>query len=310
MNHSCTGRQRLTLTGCKNDILSGLTVALALVPEAVAFALIAGVPPMVGLHAAFMMGLIAAIAGGRPGMISGATGATAVVMISLVALHGIQYLFAAVVLMGAMQILAGVFKLGKFIRIVPQPVMMGFVNGLAIVILIAQLQQFGVAGHPGWLSGTPFEGSVIDIAWLRGQGLYSMLLLVAATMAIVYFLPKLTRALPSSLVAIISITCIVRFFHMDTRTVGDIASLSGSFPRFHLPGVPLTWETLTVIFPYSLVMAGVGLIESLLTLRVIDEYTETSGNGNRECVGQGVANTVNGFFWRNGRVRHDRSEHD
>lgn len=281
----------------KNDILSGLTVALALVPEAVAFAFVAGVDPLVGLYAAFIVGLITASIGGRPGMISGATGALAVVMVSLVATHGVQYLFATVVLMGILQILAGVFKLGKFIRMVPHPVMLGFVNGLAIVIFLAQLGQFGEGTDaPGWLADTPMEGSIIDIAWMSGSALYIMLGLVAATMAIIHFLPKLTKAIPSSLAAILIVSVAALFFDLDTKLVGDVASIAGSFPEFAIPEVPFTWETLAIIFPYALILATIGLIESLLTLSLIDEITQTHGKGNRECVGQGVANTVTGFF--------------
>ena len=280
----------------KNDVLSGLTVALALVPEAVAFAFVAGVEPLVGLYAAFIVGLITACIGGRPGMISGATGALAVVMVALVADHGVEYLFATVVLMGILQILAGVFKLGKFIRMVPHPVMLGFVNGLAIVIFLAQLSQFGVAGEPGWLAGTAMEGSIIDVAWLDGAQMNMLLGLVLLTMAIIHFLPKLTTAIPSSLVAIVTVTLLVFGLNLDTRVVGDIASIKGDLPSFHLPMVPLNWETLTIIFPYSLILAAIGLIESLLTLRLVDEITGTRGHGNKECVGQGVANTVTGFF--------------
>ena len=187
----------------KNDVLSGLTVALALVPEAVAFAFVAGVEPLVGLYAAFMVGLITACIGGRPGMISGATGALAVVMVALVADHGVEYLFAAVVLMGMLQILAGALKLGKFIRMVPHPVMLGFVNGLAIVIFLAQLSQFGEAGEPGWLHGTFMQDTIVDVAWLQGSQLYMLIALVLLTMLIIHFLPRLTTAVPSSLVAII-----------------------------------------------------------------------------------------------------------
>ncbi|KZZ59132.1 sodium-independent anion transporter [Oleiphilus sp. HI0125] len=281
----------------KNDLLSGLTVALALVPEAVAFAFVAGVEPLVGLYAAFMVGLITSVIGGRPGMISGATGALAVVMVSLVAAHGVEYLFATVVLMGILQIAAGIFKLGKFIRMVPHPVMLGFVNGLAIVIFLAQLGQFGQQGaEQGWLSGTALEGSIIDIAWMEGSALYNMLGLVVLTMAIIHFLPKLTKAIPSSLAAIIVVSLIVIFGGIDTRVVGDVASIAGGFPSFSIPSVPFTWETLTIIFPYALVLATIGLIESLLTLSLIDEITQTHGKGNQECVGQGVANTVTGFF--------------
>ncbi len=284
------------VTSAKNDLLSGLTVALALVPEAVAFSFVAGVEPLVGLYAAFMVGLITACIGGRPGMISGATGALAVVMVSLVAMHGVEYLFATVVLMGILQILAGVFKLGKFIRMVPHPVMLGFVNGLAIVIFLAQLSQFGTAGEPGWLNGTFLEGSVIDIAWLEGKDMYLLLGLVALTMAIIHFLPKLTKAVPSSLAAIVVVSLLVIGLQLDTRVVGDIASIAGGLPSFHIPMVPINLETLSIIFPYAVILAAIGLIESLLTLRLVDEITETRGRGNKECIGQGVANTVTGFF--------------
>jgi len=281
----------------KNDVLSGLTVALALVPEAVAFAFVAGVEPLVGLYAAFLVGLITSAIGGRPGMISGATGALAVVMVSLVANHGVEYLFATVVLMGLLQITAGIFKLGKFIRMVPHPVMLGFVNGLAIVIFLAQLSQFGTGqAESGWLHGTALEGSIIDIAWLEGKALYIMLGLVALTMAIIHFLPKLTRAIPSSLAAILIVSLLVIGLDLDTRVVGDVASIAGSLPEFSIPSVPFNLETLTIIFPYAIVLALIGLIESLLTLSLIDEITQTHGKGNRECVGQGVANTVTGFF--------------
>lgn len=280
----------------KNDVLSGITVALALVPEAVAFAFVAGVEPMVGLYAAFMMGLITSAIGGRPGMISGATGAMAVVMVALVSQHGVQYLFAAVILAGCLQILAGVFKLGKFIRLVPYPVMLGFVNGLAIVIFLAQLGQFKVLNALG------------NSVWMQGSALYLMLGLVAATMAIIYFLPKLTKAVPASLVAIVAVTLAVHGLDLETRTVIDFvrdmlpeeqkatATLAGELPTFAIPMVTLSWETLMIILPTSVILALVGLIESLLTLTLIDEITDTRGRGNRECVGQGVANTVNGFF--------------
>ncbi len=268
----------------KSDVLSGLTVALALVPEAVAFAFVAGVEPLVGLYAAFMVGLITAVAGGRPGMISGATGALAVVMVSLVADHGVQYLFATVVLMGILQILAGALKLGKFIRMVPHPVMLGFVNGLAIVIFLAQLSQFKFIDDSGaqqWLSGAP---------------LYTLIGLIALTMAIIYFLPKFTRAIPSSLAAILTVSLLVAFTGLDTRTVGEVASIAGGLPSFGIPSVPFNFETLFIIFPYAVILAAIGLIESLLTLTLIDEITETRGHGNRECVGQGLANVVTGFF--------------
>lgn len=268
----------------QNEILSGLTVALALVPEAVAFAFVAGVDPLVGLYAAFMVGLLAASFGGRPGMISGATGAMAVVMVALVADHGVEYLFAAVVLTGLIQILAGILRLGKFIRIVPHPVMLGFVNGLAIVIFLAQIQHFQVPNAEGVKE------------WMSGEALAIFAGLIVLTMAIIYFLPKLTTAIPSSLAAIVVVSLLVIGLNIDTNTVGDLASIEGGFPSFHIPSVPFNLETLMIILPYSIILAAVGLIESLLTLSLIDEITNTRGRGNRECVGQGIANTVTGFF--------------
>jgi len=264
----------------KDDVLSGLTVALALVPEAVAFAFVAGVHPLVGLYAAFMVGLITSLIGGRPGMISGATGALAVVMVALVAQHGVEYLFATVVLMGIIQIGAGLLKLGKFIRMVPYPVLIGFVNGLAIVIFLAQLQQFQLEDG-SWMSGTP---------------MYIMGGLILLTMLIMHFLPKLTRAIPSGLAAIVVISAIVIFGGLDTKSVGDIASIGGGFPPFHIPEIPFTFETLKIIFPYAIILAAIGLIESLLTMSVIDEMTDTRGQGNRVCIGQGTSNIVTGFF--------------
>jgi len=268
----------------KDDILSGMTVALALVPEAVAFAFVAGVHPLVGLYAAFMVGLITSLVGGRPGMISGATGALAVVMVSLVADHGVEYLFATVVLMGLLQIVFGLLKLGKFIRMVPYPVLLGFVNGLAIVIFLAQLHQFQVtdaAGATLWMSGAP---------------LYTMLGLVLLTMLIMHFLPRFTRALPAGLAAIVVVTLIAIFGGLDTKAVGDIASIGGGFPPFHVPVVPFNLETLQIIFPYAVILAAIGLIESLLTMSVIDEITDSRGQGNRVSIGQGAANVVTGFF--------------
>jgi SulP family sulfate permease len=264
----------------KTEVLSGLTVAMALIPEAVAFALIAGLSPLTGLYAAFVMGLVTSILGGRPGMISGATGAVAVVIAALALSHGVEYVFATVILAGLIQVLAGVLKLGKLMRLVPHPVIFGFVNGLAIIIFMSQLEQFK----------TP-EG-----AWMAGNSLYLMLGLVLLTMLIIWGLPKITKAVPSSLAAILTIFGVVAFFGLDTRTVGDIASIQGSFPPFHIPMVPFTMETLLVIFPYAGIMAGVGLIESLLTLNIIDEITETRGSGNKEAVAQGTANILSGLF--------------
>ncbi|RAI97440.1 SulP family sulfate permease [Chitinophaga skermanii] len=264
----------------KNEILAGLTVAMTMMPESLSFAILAGFPPLVGLYAAFIMGLITAIFGGRPGLISGGAGATAVVLIALMQSHGLEYVLAAVALAGVFQILVGIFKLGKFIRLVPQPVMYGFVNGLAIIIFMAQLNQFK-AGD-GWLTGTP---------------LYIMGGLVALTIAIVLLFPKLTKAIPASLIAIIVVGLLVWGFSIDTKTVKDIAAVSGGFPPFHIPSVPVSLETLQIIFPYALIMAGVGLTEGLLTLNLVDEITQTKGNGNRESIAQGTANIANGFFF-------------
>lgn len=268
----------------KIEILAGITVALALIPEAVAFSMIAEVPPLVGLYAAFMMGLVTAVLGGRPGMISGATGAIAVVIVTLSRTYGLEYVFAAVILSGIIQILVGVLRLGKLIRLVPHPVMFGFVNGLAIVIFMSQIDQFKykVNGDMEWLTGTP---------------LYTMLGLVALTIAIMVFLPRITKAVPSSLAAILIVFGIVTVFNIDTITVGDIASISGGFPPFHIPGVAFNYETLEIIFPYAMIMAGVGLIESLLTLNLVDQITETRGRGNKECVAQGTANILSGLFY-------------
>ncbi|MEM8752663.1 MAG: SulP family inorganic anion transporter [Pseudomonadota bacterium] len=266
------------------ELLAGLTVALALVPEAVAFAFVAGVHPLVGLYAAFIVGLVTAVFGGRPGMISGATGALAVVMVSLVATHGIEYLFAAVVLMGVLQILAGVFRLGKFIRLVPHPVMLGFVNGLAIVIFLAQLGQFKTpnpAGEPVWMTGAP---------------LALMLALVALTMAVIWATPRLTKAAPAPLVGILLTAALVIIFDLDAPRVGDLASIEGGLPAFHVPMVPLTWETLEIVAPYAIILAAIGLIESLLTLNLVGEITGQRGGASRECVAQGAANTITGFF--------------
>jgi SulP family sulfate permease len=284
----------------KNDILSGITVALALVPEAVAFAFVAGVDPLVGLYAAFLVGLITSVFGGRPGMISGATGALAVVMVSLVATGnamgepgeqlGLYYLFVTVILMGLIQVLAGVFKLGKFVRLIPHPVMMGFVNGLAIVIFLSQLHMFQDAktGH-----------------WFGGQELWTMLSLVALTMGIMFFLPKITSKLPEALIAICVVSFLVIFGNFDVATVGSFirdgggSGLEGGLPVFQsdlFTKIPLNFETLSFIFPYALILAAIGLIESLMTLNLIDDLTETRGNANKECIAQGGANLVTGFF--------------
>jgi sulfate permease, SulP family len=278
----------------KNDILSGITVALALVPEAVAFAFVAGVSPIVGLYGAFMMGLITSIFGGRPGMISGATGAMAVVMVHLVQQGntlggsesmGLQYLFITLILAGVFQILAGIFRLGKFVRMIPHPVMMGFVNGLAIVIFTSQLGMFKRQGE-----------------WLEGNPLYVMIGLVLTTMFIIYVLPRFTNKIPAALTAIVVVSVIVIFGGVETETVRSFIQSNGGdgiqagLPMFHFPTVAFPLETFQFILPYAFILAAIGLIESLMTLNLIDELTDSHGNGNRECIAQGAANTINGFF--------------
>ncbi|MBU4537873.1 MAG: SulP family inorganic anion transporter [Weeksellaceae bacterium] len=268
----------------RTEILAGLTVAMTMIPESLSFAILAGFPPLVGLYGAFIMGLVTAVFGGRPGLISGGAGATVIVLIALMKLHGLEYVFGAIALAGVLQIGVGLLKLGKFIRLVPQPVMFGFVNGLAIVIFMSQLEQFKmtVNGQTEWLTGTPF---------------LIMAGLVALTIAIVMLLPKFTKKIPASLVAIAVVFAIVMIFNIDTKQVEDIASVSGSLPPFHIPAIPFNLETLHVIFPYAMIMAAVGLTEGLLTLNLVDEITGTKGNSNRECVAQGSANILNGFFF-------------
>jgi SulP family sulfate permease len=295
---------RKRVKNVQNDILSGITVALALVPEAVAFAFVAGVDPLVGLYAAFMVGLITSIFGGRPGMISGATGALAVVMVSLVSEGnamgtasenlGLYYLFLTVILMGFIQILAGVFKLGKFVRLIPHPVMMGFVNGLAIVIFLSQLGMFKTS-----------VGS--EKVWLDGENLYMMIGLVGLTMLIMWGLPKIkaTKKLPEALIAILVVAGIVIFSNLDVATVGSFIrdgggeGLQGSFPTVELDTfskIPMSLNTFWFILPYALILAAIGLIESLMTLNLVDDLTETRGNSNRECIAQGSANIITGLF--------------
>ncbi|WP_299153389.1 SulP family inorganic anion transporter [uncultured Tateyamaria sp.] len=285
------GDVKLTPGQIKTELLSGLTVALALVPEAVAFAFVAGVHPLVGLYAAFMVGLITALFGGRPGMISGATGALAVVMVALVAQHGVEYLFATVVLMGLLQIFAGVMQWGKFIRLVPHPVMLGFVNGLAIVIFLAQLTQFKVPGTAE-ASGHGMAGG----DWLTGTPLAMMLGLVGLTMLIIWAAPRITRAIPAPLAGIGIVAAIVIGFGLDVPRVGDLASIEGGLPAFHIPMVPLNWETFEIILPYAVILAAIGLIESLLTLNLVGDLTNQRGGASQECIAQGVANTATGFF--------------
>lgn len=279
----------------KTEVLSGLTVALALVPEAVAFALLAGLSPLTGLYAAFVMGLVTAILGGRPGMISGATGAIAVVFLGLIATlktanpaitmdEITQYVLITVILAGIIQLIAGFLKLGKLMRLVPHPVIFGFVNGLAIIIFMSQLPQFTI------------DSTIQGAPWMQGEQLYTFVGLVALSIVIIWGLPKLTKSFPSGLAAILAVFGIVYFFKIETSTVGDIASVSGGFPIPALPNIPFTLETFLLILPYAAIVAGVGLIESLLTLNIIDEITETRGRGNKEAVAQGTANILSGFF--------------
>ena len=286
----------------KTEVLSGLTVALALVPEAVAFAFVAGVNPLVGLYAAFIVGLITAVFGGRPGMISGATGALAVVMVSLVSLHGVEYLFATVILMGLIQIFVGIMKWGKFIRLVPHPVMLGFVNGLAIVIFLAQLGQFQVPGSAGASGHGMASGE-----WLSGLPMILMLSLVAVTMAIIWIMPRITTAIPAPLAGIGIVAGVVIIFGLDVPRVGDLASISGGLPPLHnpfgeglglygTPLAPLNLETLWIILPFALILSAIGLIESLLTLNLVGEMTGKRGGASQECLAQGAANTITGFF--------------
>lgn len=268
----------------KNEFLSGFTVAMTMIPESLSFAILAGLSPLTGLYAAFMMGLVTAVFGGRPGMVSGGAGATIVVLIALIKSHGIEYLFATVLLAGIFQLSVGVFKLGKFVRLIPQPVMYGFLNGLAVIIFMAQVEQFKIIDATG------------AVNWLQGTSLYIMLGLTALTIGVVYFFPKITKAVPASLIAILIVFAVVLGFDINTKTVADIAHISGSLPNFHIPEVPFSLETLQIIFPYALIMAGVGLIESLLTLSMVDEITNSKGNANKESVAQGIANMTNGFF--------------
>ncbi|SDC08606.1 SulP family inorganic anion transporter [Shouchella lonarensis] len=255
----------------RGDVLAGIVVALALIPEAIAFSIIAGVDPMVGLYASFCIAIVIAFVGGRPGMISAATGAMALVMVTLVADHGLEYLLAATILTGILQILFGVFKLSRVMKFVPRSVMVGFVNALAILIFMAQLQHF------------------VDEPWI-------MYGLVALTLAIIYLFPRLTKAVPSTLVAIIVVTAIVLFFNIGIRNVGDMGALTQSLPMFALPNIPFNLETLWIIFPYSLALAIVGLLESLLTANIVDDMTDTDSNKDQESRGQGIANIVTGFF--------------
>ncbi|WP_183556555.1 SulP family inorganic anion transporter [Massilia aurea] len=271
-------------TYLKTNLLSGLTVALALVPEAIAFALVAHLSPLTGLYAAVLVAFITSAFGGRPGMISAAAGSLAVVMIALVVQHGAQYLLAAVVLMGVLQLLFAAARLGKFIRMVPHPVMLGFVNGLALVIFLAQFGHFKVAGPDG------------TAQWMPAAQLVTMGVIIAITMAVIYLTPRITKAVPSTLVGILVANVGCALLGVETRTVGDLGSIAGGLPSFALPDVPMTWDTLRIVFPYALVMAGVGLIESLLTLTLIDEITDTRGQPNRESLALGAANVVSGVF--------------
>ncbi len=283
MENILSGFQSLRNVNLKNEILAGLTVAMTMIPESLSFAILAGLSPLTGLYAAFLMGIVTAVLGGRPGMVSGGAGATVVVLIALASSHGVQYLFGAIILGGIIQILVGTFKLGKFVRLIPQPVMYGFLNGLAVIIFMAQVAQFKVVK----------DGIT---TWMEGPALMIMAGLTALTILIVLVFSKITKAVPASLVAIIIVSALVYFFNIQTKKVIDIASVSGSLPSFHIPEIPFTIETLKIIFPYSLVMAGVGLIESLLTLNMVDEITNTKGKSDKEAVAQGIANITNGFF--------------
>jgi SulP family sulfate permease len=274
----------MRLAELRAETLAGLTSALALVPEVVGFALIAHVNPLNGLYAAFILCLVAAAFGGRPGMISGAAGSMAVVSAALVLQHGIDFLFATIVLTGILQLLFAAFKLGKLVRMVPHPVMLGFVNGLAIIIASAQLQHF----HIRLPTGTT--------AWMPASMLLPMLALVAVTIAVTVLLPRLTKAFPSALAGILAATAVAFALHLHTRTVGDLASIRGTLPAFHLPQVPYTFETLRIILPYALVLATIGLVETLLTLNLVDELTATPGAPNRESMAQGAGNLIGALF--------------
>jgi high affinity sulfate transporter 1 len=255
----------------KGDVLAGMVVAMALIPEAIAFSIIAGVDPMIGLYASFCIAVVIAFVGGRPGMISAATGATALLMVTLVADHGLQYLLAATILTGVIQIIMGVLKLGRLMKFVPRSVMVGFVNALAILIFTSQITHF------------------VGESW----AMYAM---VAGALAIIYILPRFTKAVPSPLVAIFTITAIAVFTQSDVRTIGDMGKLTQSLPFFLIPDIPLNFETLKIIFPYSLSIAIVGLVESLLTASIVDDMTDTKSDKNKEARGQGIANIVSGFF--------------
>jgi len=267
----------------KNEILAGLTVAMTMIPESLSFAILAGLSPLVGLYGAFIMGIVTAIFGGRPAMVSGGAGATVITLIALNVLHGEQYIFATIILAGIFQFFIGVFKYGRFVRLIPQPVMYGFLNGLAVVIFLSQIEQFKFSanGITSWLSGTP---------------LYIMLILTLLTVVIMFSFSKMTKVIPASLVAIIVVFALVLGFGIETKTVGDIAQIKGELPVFHIPTVPFNLETLQIIFPFALIMGSVGLIESLLTLTLVDEVTNTKGSSNKECMAQGAANITNGLF--------------
>lgn len=267
----------------QKNILAGLTTSFALVPECIAFALVAQLNPLMGLYGAFIICALTAIFGGRPAMISGAAGSMAVVIVALVAQHGVQYLLATVVLGGILMAAFGLLRLGKLIRMVPHPVMLGFVNGLAIVIAMAQLEHFRTKTPHGE-------------AWLQGTPLAIMCGLVLLTMAIVYLLPRVTKAVPPALVAILGVGLLGYAFQLPTRTLGDLAQIAGGLPAFHVPAVPLDMATLRIVFPYAALMAMVGLLETLLTFNLTDDITETRGQPNRECIALGGANIVSGLF--------------
>lgn len=281
-------RETYTFSEVKTNVLSGLLIAMALVPEAIAFSFVAHVPLISGLYGAFFMVLITSVLGGRPGMVSAFSGATAVVMTALMLKYGIDYVFAAIVLMGIIQIIFSLAKLSKFVRIIPRQVNLGFINGLAVVIFLAQIDHFKVQTPSGVEH------------WMHGTQLATMLGLVALTMAVIYLLPFLTKAIPATLAGALVTTLVVIFFHIPTTTVGDIAHLAGDLPSFHVPAVPFSWHTLVIIAPYSFILAANALIETLLTLNLIDEMTDTRGKPNSESMAQGLGNLVSGFFGATG----------
>ncbi len=266
------------------DLMAGLTVSLALVPVSVAFAFMAGVSPSYGLYCSIIVGLISSLVGGRPGMITAATGALAVVMATLVSEYGVEYLMAATMLMGVFQIAAGYLHLGKFIRLVPTPAIYGFVNGLAIVIFISQLEHFKTYAPDG------------SSHWITGKNLYYTLAIIGLTMFVIHFFPRITKAIPASLVGVVAVTILVTALQIDVKTVGDVVDMAGTLPSFHWPNIPWGVEAAKTILPYALILAAIGLIESLITMSLVDDMTKSHGRSNKECLGQGFGNLTAGLF--------------